>query len=258
VGFFHNVPHHPINVPKYNKKFGLDKILHHTHWREKMSSCLGIFTVSKYLKSFLDQHLNIPISALKHPTEFPETGFSYESFLENNNKMILMTGHWMRRFESLYFLNTYGKYKKVILTCWQNQEVGFIQRKIGEFCMRGDEPKVVGGVTRKPYVNNEEYDRLHQNNIVFLDLYDVAACNTVIDCLARNTPLLIRRLAGAIEYLGEDYPFYYEDISEATEKIQNFDLIYQTHNYLKQMDKTDLTLNYFINQMIQSEVFGLL
>ena len=50
--------------------------------------------------------------------------------------------------------------------------------------------------------------------------------------MARNTPLLVNRLPAIEEYLGKEYPFFYETAEEASMKIKNLDLIKNTHLYI--------------------------
>jgi hypothetical protein len=69
-------------------------------------------------------------------------------------------------------------------------------------------------------VSDDEYDALLENSVVFLKLRDAPADTTVVECIARNTPILINRLPGVVEYLGEDYPFYYSSLDEAEAKLQ--------------------------------------
>ena len=71
------------------------------------------------------------------------------------------------------------------------------------------------------HLDNNDYDVLLSQNIVFLDLYDTSANNAVIECIARGTPLLINRHPATIEYLGEKYPFYFDSLKEANEKLNN-------------------------------------
>jgi hypothetical protein len=254
IGFLHNPPYHPWYLTEVDP-LGLSKLVNTKQWKQSCPYCLGIFTVSQHAASFLSQHLTVPISALKHPIEFPNITFSYEKFIANKEKILLMTGHWMRRYESFYRLKADG-YCKKFLTCKFVKLEDLINR-LGRFCLELKSPQfIVGQVTLVDYVSNETYDLLHEQNIVFLDLYDVAACNTILDCIVRNTPLLIRKLPGAIDYLGEDYPFYYETLSEAEEKLQDFNLILRTHQYLQNMNKADLKLEHFINKMIRSKVYS--
>ena len=105
-------------------------------------------------------------------------------------------------------------------------------------------------------VNNLEFDLLLSQNIVFLELVDCSVSNTVIECLIRNTPLLINKHPAIIELLGEKYPFYYDNLIDAGEKAKNINLIYDTYIYLKKIDKTILDINYFIKSITESKIYN--
>ena len=57
-------------------------------------------------------------------------------------------------------------------------------------------------------------------NIAFVELHDAGANNTVVECIARATPLLVNKLPSVVEYLGAGYPFYYDSLEEAAEKAE--------------------------------------
>ena len=61
----------------------------------------------------------------------------------------------------------------------------------------------------------------------------------------------MNKLDGCIEYLGEEYPFYYEDLSEAEAKLSDLNLIEQTNKYLLNMKKEDLSVNFFIESLLK-------
>ena len=61
----------------------------------------------------------------------------------------------------------------------------------------------------------EEYDDLLTNNIVFVDLFDASANNTVLECIVRRTPIIINNIGAVSEYLGKDYPLYFENLEES-------------------------------------------
>ena len=106
------------------------------------------------------------------------------------------------------------------------------------------------------FLPNEEYDRLLSENIVFVYLYDASANNTVIECIVRNTPLLVNPIEPVKEYLGEDYPFYYNSYEEAVSKVSNLDLIYETHQFLcNHHIKKKLTKEYFSVSFANSQIY---
>jgi hypothetical protein len=63
-------------------------------------------------------------------------------------------------------------------------------------------------------VDNSMYDQIITTSVVFLDLIDCSASNTILECIARRTPILVRRLEPVIEYLGDNYPLYYTQIDQ--------------------------------------------
>lgn len=102
-----------------------------------------------------------------------------------------------------------------------------------------EQVKIISGV------DNDEYDSLLNSSVIFLHLIDAAAVNTLIECIVRNTPIIINKLPAVVEYLGPDYPLYYEDI----DKVVNLDLekIRKAHFYLCKMNKKKFMIDTFIN-----------
>lgn len=104
-------------------------------------------------------------------------------------------------------------------------------------------------------LSNEEYDKLLSENIVFLDLVECSAVNTVIECIVRNTPIIVNRLPALEEILGKNYPGFYNNLTHAAEIIQDNDKINIIHLYLKSLDKSRYKLEEFIND-IQDIILG--
>jgi len=98
------------------------------------------------------------------------------------------------------------------------------------------------------FKTNDEYDKLLTQNIVFLNLVDVSACNTLIECIVRNTPIIINKHPAVVELLGKDYPLYFNSNSLQYDiyKILTYDNIKKAHNYLKKLDKAKYTIEDFI------------
>jgi hypothetical protein len=85
------------------------------------------------------------------------------------------------------------------------------------------------------------------SSIVFLDLIDTSANTSIIECIASSTPVLVNPLPAVVEYLGTKYPFYYDSIEEASEKINNKELIIEAHEYLLTMDKSNFKYSTFVS-----------
>ena len=104
-------------------------------------------------------------------------------------------------------------------------------------------------------VPNEEYDYLLKKNIVFIELIDASAVNTVIECIVRNTPILVNKLPAVVEYLGENYPLFYKDIQHAHSLLSNKKNILKAHKYLKKLDKSKFTIEHFIHKLTTDPVY---
>ena len=101
------------------------------------------------------------------------------------------------------------------------------------------------------YLDNEEYIKLFINNIVFCDYIDCSASNTILECILTGTPIILNKLPAIVEYLGDDYPLYRENIYNITNNSYylNYDNILAAHNYLLNIKYSQkLNLKIFINK----------
>jgi Cu/Ag efflux protein CusF len=108
------------------------------------------------------------------------------------------------------------------------------------------------------YLDNEMYDTLLTENIVFVHLVDASAVNTVIECAVRSTPIVINKHPAVVEVLGEDYPLYFANESDNYFKItsevktlmSDSNKIKRAHAYLKKLNKNNLTMTYFLSNFV--------
>jgi hypothetical protein len=232
VGVIHN----PWDFPtENNEKITTKDLINSDVFRESLKTCRGLYVLSNYLRNKIIQEINVPVDFLYHPTEFVTDLFSIEKFRKNKNKNILEIGSWLRKMNSLFLLeeNTDIWKKLRIIPSLLNYE---------KMIKKIENEKQLFNLTvtsqmknRVEYIqplSDRDYDNFLTENVVFIDLYESSANNTIVECLARGTPLLINKLPAVVEYLGEDYPFYFDTLEEASFKINNLDLIEQTHVHM--------------------------
>jgi hypothetical protein len=101
-------------------------------------------------------------------------------------------------------------------------------------------------VTSIKKLSNNDYDNLLSRSVVFINLEDASAVNTIIECIIRNTPIIVNRLPAVVEYLGVGYPLYYDHINH----VSTFTLanIQSATKYLMKMNKQDLMIDTFISK----------
>lgn len=118
--------------------------------------------------------------------------------------------------------------------------------------------KTIKSVDVIEFIDNNIYDNLLTENIVFLNLVDASAVNTLIECIARNTPIIVNRHPAVVELLGEKYPLYYGNNMEYTEmSVEVNKLLFdrtkiaRANKYLQKMDKSKFTMDYFVKTFIE-------
>jgi hypothetical protein len=264
VMIIHSTPETPI---WFSNKCSLIKFAKLPYFANSLDNCLGIYTLSDYLKQYMINSLegnpfgNIPINVLMHPTETNVPKFSFDAFLNNENKSIIQIGFWIRHCSFIQKIKT-SSYKKI----WLPGNLSAIDVLQREYMLLNDTTD--GTQAQEQWSNiliarvtNEIYDILFTNNIIVIDLIDASCNNAVIECMARNTPILINKHPAVVEYLGEDYPFYFNpDDENLYEKIQlmleDYDLIKRTHQYMVEKELWKLvTFEHFLKSLGESDIF---
>ncbi len=99
-------------------------------------------------------------------------------------------------------------------------------------------------------LSNEGFDTLLSENIVFLDLVDCSAVNTVIECVVRNTILIVNRHPAVEEVLGKNYPGFYNSLFEAAMILSREDKLKAIYRYMcKTVDKSRLRIESFMEEL---------
>ena len=101
------------------------------------------------------------------------------------------------------------------------------------------------------YKDAEEYNKLLSRNIVFLNLIDCSSINTVIECIVRNTPLLVNKHPALEEILGEKYPGFYGTFLEACHILSSEKKIRRIFEYLVDLDKSSFHLEAFMKKFVK-------
>jgi glycosyltransferase involved in cell wall biosynthesis len=220
-------------------------------WQQSLPFCKGIFCFSQHHQQWLSQQLHVPVSRLLHPVEVPSQTFSLEKFTSNPDPKAIQIGGQGHKLHSIYYLPV-SRLKKAILTGNHAtiNRLFEIEKKKLALNPNLDSVEII------KCISAERYNNLLDKNIVYIELYDSVANPTILECIVRNTPVLVNPLPSVKEYLGEDYPFYFESKEEAANKAENVRLIEKTYDYLASLPlKQKLTADYFLQSVLNSDVF---
>lgn len=239
VGFVHQVPRQNYNFPD------LERLVRMDSWKQSIEHCQGLWVLTDYQKNYL-KHLGVqvPVAKVLYPVAPPPETFSFEKFLSNPRRRLLFIGEFLRNYQAFFDLRA-PSYDKTFL---RSAEIDKYMRKLG--VVEND------SVSSLYQVSDEEYDRLLTDNIVYLNLFDAVGTTTVTECVASGTPVLINKVGAVTEYLGEDYPFYYETPEEATHKASDLDLIRRTAEYLRTHELRErMTDEHFLESLQNTTVY---
>jgi hypothetical protein len=221
---------------------------------ESLSNCFLLFTFSNNITSFVTNKLkneyffNIPIYTLKLPVVQNNIPlFEIEKFKANNNKMLIQLGQQLRKVSSIYLVNSNG-YKKCWLTGSKNFEK-MAEILFNEIIYLNINVNNLDTSVKMHYTSTfEEYDDLLTKNIMFIDFFDTAANNAIVECIIRCTPVIVNKIGGVSEYLGENYPLYFKNLDEVP-NLLNIEKIMEAYEYLVNMNKDELSIDYFIKKL---------
>lgn len=281
VGFVH---HTFTEVCNHN----MVEVFKNNNFIESLKECKHLFTLSKHLARQLREALvkagfpEVGVSSLVHPTETPALRFSFHRFECNKNRKVVHIGAWLRKPFAIYdlpipFPNDMSLTKAALKgkdmeayfppdDLMDEVPVGkpmtaFAPSAVCRPCRSGDgSNKFIQGMLESlaekvdsvqiiHSLSNEEYDRLLSENIVFINLIDCSAVNTVIECIVRNTPIFVNRLPALEEVLGHDYPGFYTDLLDAAKKM-NMETVLKITTFMERLKKRHFSLAVFKAQFL--------
>jgi hypothetical protein len=202
-----------------------------------------IYTLSISHKEWIYHHYpdyRQKIISIYHPINInnKDIKFNYNNF--KINKRIFHIGWWLRNFKTFIDFSFPFDFSKNILIKkdfekqWMNLNVNFNLKNINIVYE----------------LNNDEYEKVFQNSCIFLDLEDAVANNVILECIKFSTPILVKKNESTMEYLGKNYPFYFNS-SKDLKKMEDYtseewlNKILYTHKYLLNLNKDHLLLDTF-------------
>ena len=261
IGFFHNPPYVP---PWFGSGVSAGNIITTSMWCESIPYCRGLFTLSSYMADWLKSRVQAPVCSLFHPTAPCAEQFSMKKYYGNEHRKIIHIGWWLRKIHSFFLLRT-RSFQKLLIAPLSQRELSLHRPRVKNLLVAewniAKQSLASGSVMQsfklEYYKDNESYDRLLSSNIVFIDLYDSSANNTIVECIVRNTPLVANRHPALVEYLGEEYPLFFDTVEEASDLIEDERQIQAAYNYLRDHHeiKARLTLERFVREFAGSAIY---
>lgn len=240
VGVFH----HPPTIPYFgNLREDLLVMMQKPEFIESAKNLKMAFALSEHLAQFLRRYLKCPVVVLKHPCGIPNLKWTLERYSRNRHKTLIQVGYYLRNTQLVNQIPLSSFHK---LRLWTKKDwVREFDERVRKYW--AGIRREYGGYTDMTFIPASHYDSYLSNNIVVMEVFDASASNGVLDCIVRNTPIIINKNPAVVEYLGENYPLYFKDPSEIPGIAKRAE---EAHEYLKKMDKTWLNAELFVKQVL--------
>jgi len=253
ISFLHNPPCLRFKDKEYKKKNSKSMILNDEQMNKNIISNLNnelnenlefLYVLSNDHKKNIYHNypfLKEKVISLYHPIDLKmnkyEKEFNFDLF--KKSKKIFHIGWWLRNFKTFIDFVPPEKFEKNILI--KNDFVN----EWNDHILKYNKVKNINIINE---LTDEEYLKIFEKSCIFIDLEDSVGSNIILECLKFNTPFITRYNKSIEEYVGYDYPLYFENINELellTDENIFFTAVKDAHEYLKKMDKTHIELMSF-------------
>jgi hypothetical protein len=236
--------HHPAKVPDWYGLKGLQSLDNHEGWQASFPHLKLVVTLGENLTAWVREHWRVPCITLRHPTGMARVKWSLDKFNRNQSKKVIQIGSFLRNTQSIYQVRVPIGLEKARLY----QSADWIDSAHDRCSKMFAHRPNVGAVREMTGLRNQDYDHLLAENIVYLEFIDAVANNTVVECIARKTPLIVNRLPGAEFYLGKDYPLFYDDINDVHDMLVP-ETIAAASEHLRRLPKEWLSCEVFARSL---------
>jgi hypothetical protein len=205
VGMFHFPAEFDSPFPQDAANNSAKTLLKNRVFLDSLDSMVGGIALSTPLAAWWQERTGKPFITIKHPTATAVPQWSLEAFQQR--PLMLQLGWHLRNTRAIHHQPPIAGWQYARIACYQDY-----QRKRDQSLQRalGSEPNA--NVEEWPRLPNDRYDATLASCVAISEAFGMAACNVVVECIARGTPLLTRRCPESVEYLGADYPLYLDDL----------------------------------------------
>ena len=236
AGIFHHPPHPPAWTRRQDR---IDLLCDRPEFAESLKHLRLAICLSQYLADWISDHWQVSTAVVKHPTEIPAMTWQPDEWL--SQPRLLQCGWYLRNVRLIHQIDT--PHHKTRLMPQQPHHLQHEAACMAAFADRREYP--AANLLDLNYIENSGYDWLLSRSVVCMEVLDAAANNVTIECLARNTPLIVNRHPAVVEYLGADYPLYFDDYRQIGGMLNDEALILSAHRYLEAADKSFLNRDHF-------------
>lgn len=222
--------HHTFDT---SHEYNSTALFHNSDFIMSLSTCVCIVVFTEYLAVRLRANLDalsmfkVVVKVLNHPTDMGDERKDWhwceEKFFHNAHRCLLQIGSWMIDKDAIYEI-----------------DLGINNLSLNRAVIETEFVCGLESLNLKSFMTC---------NIVFLKLIDCSACIAVIECIMRETPVIVNRHVALEEILGKDYPGFFDTYVEAQKILNSMQAILCCHEHLKRIDKSRFSLEKFLKDL---------
>lgn len=232
--------HHPrkIDSPlKHDVGHELLNIGERRDFQRCLHNLKGIVVLTEDTETFVSNWLKVPVQVIKHPTDLNCKAWNVKEYLRD--RIVYAPGFFLRDTRILHRLPKIASYTycrtKPFLQ-WMKQRDRRIKNLWRQYETHNDMHEL-------SFLDNVAYDLIMSKCVVVTWLFGAAANNTIVECIARATPIIVNRWPAVVEYLGENYPLLVDSPSEIHNYLLDDERIVAAHEYLLKLRSEATWLN---------------
>ena len=249
VGIFH----HPPGMPSFADAWQKPQVFfEYPEFQESLRHLRGAIALSEHLASWLRGKLDVPVEVIQHPSDAPTIAWTPDRFAANPDPMLIQVGFYLRNLCAIEQFPARGLQRAKLLPIPHSAQQAWVldwERRCRELWDRLATRRWYCPPSLIPAADPAQYDVLLSENVVFTEVFDSSANNVVVECIARNTPIVVNDHPAVVEYLGAEYPLYFEAIEEIPSLLSD-ERIVAAHQYLAALGKEWLSLDVFVNAVL--------
>ncbi len=228
LGFIHTTPH--SSQVYNNKSQNLLSLLEEPGFIKSLPHCRGLVVLSESNRSFLDNHmraqgLDIPVFRLFHPNIPLDLSLADDidkKERERLSKTLFHVGWHLRSFSSFARLNV-DRSHKVLLVPKNIARDYFINQVVNKDLAEAGLNQIDDYVEHIYTASQDEYQRILRWGTVFNHYLEPSGSNLISECISAGTALVINRHSAFDEYLGKDYPLFYDTPAQADKLLKELE-----------------------------------
>lgn len=227
IGILHYTPTAPTHLGGKT----LEDLLKLEKFQESLKWCKLLVVLCHTTREFLLDKIAIPIKVV-HMAKEAICNFSLDAYLENPT--MFHAGHYLRSYAKYYYFNT--DLKRILNICYPwHLEALSKDLAFHEVCPCDFKQRVA---VFNGFLPDSEYVELLRTRLSFCWLYDSGANNAVLESIVSHAPIVVNRISPIVEYLGDDYPLYFDNICHDPDRfLLNQEILSKTILYLKNRSK---------------------